>query len=268
MRHFRLLASAVVLAGTLGISTAWAKTMTPAEATKIVDQAMAAYGPIKVLHTAPGPGDLTAALISSGKHEAIVWIVGDGQGVLLGHLLGPNGQDLAHDAAVQMGVLPKPLAPADLAAAVAKSKTFMVGQSGPELTAFLDPNCIYCHDLYKQAEPLIAAGKLHLRVVLVGVIKPSSFAKAAAILGAKDPAAALATDEAHFDVAKEEGGIEPAAQVPPELGAAIKANAKLLEQSGEAATPTLLFKNQAGVWRIVHGVPEGGIAAVLAEIGS
>ncbi|MGH6990102.1 MAG: thiol:disulfide interchange protein DsbG, partial [Stellaceae bacterium] len=258
---------AVLLVSGAGAQAATAKGMAPGAATKIINQALHSYGTFRVLHTAPGPAGMTAALITSGKHEVIVWIVGDGQAVLLGRAVGPAGQNLSREAAVEMGVLPKALPPAEVAARIAKHETFVVGSHGPELTAFMDPNCIWCHKLYEQAKPSIAAGKLRLRVAVVAIIKPSSSAKAVAILAAKDPAHALAFDEQHFDTASENGGIEPAKNIPPKIGQAVLANTKLLESSGQAVTPTLLFKDHAGKWKIVHGLPQGGIEAIMAEMG-
>lgn len=266
MRALLCLTTAALLAGGVVPRTASADALAPDAATKIIARALHAYGNFQVLHTAPGPDGLTAALVSSGKQEAIVWIAGNGAAVLLGRAVGPDGQDLSHQAAVAMGIAPKTLAASEVAAEVAKRQTILVGSKGPELTAFMDPNCIWCHKLYKDAEPLIKAGKLRLRVLLVGIIKASSPAKAAAILAAKDPAAALAEDEQKFDTANESGGIAPAKHVPPAIASAIDANGKLLAETGEPVTPTLLFKNHAGDWKILRGLPQGGISVVLADM--
>lgn len=266
MRALLLLTTAALLAGGVVPGTAKADALAPDAATKIIAHALHAYGTFQVLRTAPGPADLTAALVSTGKQQAIVWIVGNGQAVLLGRAVGPDGQDLSHQAAVAMGIAPKTLAPAEVAQEVAKRQTILVGSQGPELTAFIDPNCIWCHKLYEDAEPLIKAGKLRLRVLLVGIIKASSPAKAAAILSAKDPVAALAEDEQKFDTANESGGIAPAKHVSPAIASAIDANAKLLAETGDPVTPTLLFKNHAGEWKILRGLPEGGISVVMADM--
>ncbi|MGH7117436.1 MAG: thiol:disulfide interchange protein DsbG [Acetobacteraceae bacterium] len=268
MRGLLCLTAAALLASGVAAHAAGTNTMAPQAAAQILNRALRSYGTFQVLHTAPGPAGMTAALVSSGKHEAIVWIVGNGQAVLLGRIVGPDGQDLSREAAVTMGVVPKALSPAEIAAELATHKTFLVGDHGPELTAFMDPNCIWCHKLYEDAQPVIAAGKLRLRVVLVGIIKPSSAAKAVTILAAKDPARALALDELHFDEAAESGGIAPAKTIPPELGAAIRANTELLQKTGEAATPTLLLQNRAGEWKLMHGLPQGGLKAIMAEMAT
>lgn len=144
--------------------------------------------------------------------------------------------------------------------------TFLVGSRGPELTAFMDPNCIWCHRLYEKAMPLVRAGKLHLRVALVGFLKPTSAAKAAAILAARHPAQALAFNESHFNVIAEEGGIRPDYHAPLSIHRAVSDNTHLLAQTGEEATPTLLYYTKAKRWHLQHGLGLHGLHNILATI--
>jgi thiol:disulfide interchange protein DsbG len=162
--------------------------------------------------------------------------------------------------------LPRAVSPAAIANAVKHADTFLVGHHGPELTAFMDPNCIWCHRFYEKVLPRIYAGKLHLRVVLVGFLKPTSAVKAAAVLMAKHPARALAFDESHFNVITEEGGIHPAVNAPTSVRRAVIHNTQLLIRTGEEATPTLLYKNKQKQWRIQHGLGLHGLQKILATI--
>ncbi|WP_444677058.1 thiol:disulfide interchange protein DsbG [Halomonas sp. E19] len=59
------------------------------------------------------------------------------------------------------------------------------------LYTFTDPNCPYCVRFWEMARPWVEAGEVQLRHVMVGILQPNSPAKAAALLGADDPAAAL-----------------------------------------------------------------------------
>ena len=129
---------------------------------------------------------------------------------------------------------PEAMQPKIIAVEVAHADTFLVGHRGPELTAFMDPNCIWCHRFYEKALPLIHAGKLHLRVVLVGFLKSTSAAKAAAVLMAKHPAQALALDESRFNVVTEEGGIHPASAAPASIRASVHHNTQILIHTGAA----------------------------------
>ncbi len=238
-----------------------------AQATSMVPGALRRFGVVRVLRTLPGPPGLTAALVTtSGGQKAVVWVLGNGTAVATGQVWDAQGHDLTRAMAIRMGLIPRPLAPTAVAAAVARLRGFVLGTGGPEITLFLDPNCIFCHRLYAAALPLLAAGKLRLRVVLVGFLKPTSFDRASAILMASDPARALAADERGFDVAAEEGGIAPATAIPAPIHAAIVADTKLLAQSGAEATPTLLFQDRAGHWRIMHHAPPEGLAALVGQL--
>lgn len=161
---------------------------------------------------------------------------------------------------------PKAMEPEAIAVEVAHADTFLVGHRGPELTAFMDPNCIWCHRFYEKALPLIHAGKLHLRVVLVGFLKPTSAAKAAAVLMAKHPARALALDESRFNVVTEEGGIHPASDVPTAVQKAVRHNTQILADTGEEATPTLLYVNQQDQWVLQHGLGHSGLSKIMTTI--
>lgn len=224
------------------------------------------YGSVTVLRILPGPPGLTAALVSASGRKGIVWIIGNDAAVAVGDVWDAKGENLTRQMAIRAGLIEKPLAPAAVAAAAASLDTFMIGSKGPELTVFLDPNCIFCHEFYQKAQLLIRDGRLHLRVVLVGFVKPTSAAKAAAILMHRDPARALTEDEAKFDVTTEEGGISPVSAPPPAIKRAVEANTLLLSHTGDEATPTLLFQGAAGHWRIIHHLPAGGLAPILEQM--
>ena len=238
----------------------------PAISTTFLQKALHMSGPIKILKTEPGPAGLTAALISVGGNKGIVWVIGNDSAVVLGDVRDAKGENLTKQMAIRMGLMPKPIKPAAVAKAVTGLNTFVIGSKGPEITAFFDPNCIYCHEIYKQAQPLLKSGKLRLRIVMVGFLKPTSFAKSAAILMQSDRAQALATDETKFDVKHEEGGIEPAKTIPSEIKQDVEANTHVLAQSGDEATPTLLYQDGAGQWQVLHGMPDHGFKGVLADM--
>ncbi len=250
----------------LPVSSNAASAATPSVSATFLQKALHLSGPISVLKTEPGPAGLTAALIATGGHKGIVWVVGDDSAVVLGDVRDAKGNDLTQQMAIRMGLMPKPIEPAAVAEGLTKLNTFVIGSKGPEVTAFFDPNCIYCHELYDKAQPLLKAGKLRLRIVMVGFLKPTSFAKSVAILMQSDHAQALATDETKFDEKHEEGGIEPAKTIPAAIKKDILANTRLLAQSGQEATPTLLYQDGAGQWQIVHGMPNDGLKGVLADM--
>ena len=138
------------------------------------------------------------------------------------------GENLTKQMAVRMGLILKTIRPAIVAKAVAGFDTFMVGSKGPELSVFVDPNCIFRREVYLQAQPLVRSASLQLWIVMVGFLKPTSFTKAAAILMRADPTQALAADETTFDVAHEESGIKPAKSTPSAIKRAVQDNTRLL----------------------------------------
>lgn len=89
----------------------------------------------------------------------------------------------------------------------------------PAIYVFADPNCIICHEFYKEVYPLMEANKVMVFVIPIGMIKPTSAGKAAHILlpmakGKGPPAMIrsaylLAQDEAAYDTKTREGGISP-----------------------------------------------------------
>lgn len=60
---------------------------------------------------------------------------------------------------------------------------------GMSIYVFVDADCPYCHTLWRTPQPYQRTG-LQVRNILVGVISASSPGKAAAVINARDPAAA------------------------------------------------------------------------------
>jgi thiol:disulfide interchange protein DsbG len=101
----------------------------------------------------------------------------------------------------------------------------------------------------------VRSGGLQIRWVPVGIIKRDSEDKAAGILAASDPVAALVTNETAFDHAHEEGGFSVAqARIPPAAIKAVRANDKLMRQAGFYGTPVLLYKTKDGI-KALQGLP-------------
>ena len=114
--------------------------------------------------------------------------------------------------------------------------------------------------------PLVNDGKLRVRFVVVGFLKPGSVGKAEAILSAQDPATAMALNEARFDTQTEEGGIAPDTTPSAAITAAVRSNTALLASSGELATPTVLWRTGPHQWHLLHGVPGNWLETVLPTL--
>lgn len=196
------------------------------------------------------PG-LTGYVVRYGSTREVVY--GSHGYLFSGDLISPKSVDLNRMYRQQY-------APVDDAAVIRRlqSAGHLIAQGSPRaplLYAIIDPNCSFCYHFYHMAEPLIAAGRLQVRWVLVGFLERTSRARAAAILSAAHPAAALRIDETHFDLAREHGGIAPAPKIPAAIAAALKTHLDAMSDAGGNGTPTLLYRSGHGAWTTEVGLP-------------
>lgn len=227
--------------------------------------ASASHGAVKVIKVfSAGDGITGAVTQDSANRKAIVFVSPHATMLFPGGAFDRNGQNLAQENMVTQGVY---MAPAELARRV-DSNGFMVGKKGPVLTAFIDPNCYWCHELYTKFYPRIQAGDLRMRVIMVGFLKPDSAARAAAILAAKDPAAALHEDEVKFDLKQEEGGYPVSKSTPQKYLDQVREDTQLMGDAGQISTPGLLYcaKNtQSLVYQL--GMPQD-VNGFIDNVGS
>jgi thiol:disulfide interchange protein DsbG len=143
-----------------------------------------------------------------------------------------------------------------LFAALERADAVVEGPASPRriLYVFFDANCWYCHLTWKALQPYEAAG-LQVRWVPVAYQKDSSSAKAAAIMLAKDRAAALRENETRYRAQSYDGGIAPAAGIPAALAAQLDANFGLMDRFGVPGTPGLAWKDGKGRVRVRTGMP-------------
>ena len=222
----------------------------------------------------PPPPPALAALIHSGAVKLLSRFASDVPG-LTGYVVrfrgttqvvyGSRGYlfsgELISPQSVDMNALYRQrYAPVNDAAAIARlehaGRLISEGPAhAPLLYAIIDPNCSFCYRFYHMAEPLIGAGRLQVRWVLVGFLERTSQARAAAILASAHPARALRFDEDHFDVVHEHGGIAPAERIAPEILTALKQHLDAMSDVGGDGTPTLLYRAPNGTWTAQVGLP-------------
>jgi thiol:disulfide interchange protein DsbG len=231
---------------------------TPSSSPSLPDTlaALVKAGKVKVVNqfATEVPG-LTGYIVTNQDGTQVVY--GDGGYLIVGHVISPKGTDLTDDYRDRFS--PKP----DLAGVVSKLDAggHLINEghaTSPLLYVFADPNCIFCYHFYKMAEPLVSSGQLQLRWVMVAFLQSSSAPKAAAILAATDPRAALHTDEDRFDVTHESGGIAPTAVAQDKaLNDVLQAHGSVLDAigSGSVGTPTLLYRDAQGHWAAQIGLP-------------
>src|SRR3546814_158975 len=162
-----------------------------------------------------------------GDSPIAVYVLADGNAVS-GTRLNAKGEPI--DQATLQSLVAKPIS--DQAWADLESATWVLDGKADAprvIYTFTDANCPYCHLFWEAARPWVDAGKVQLRHLFVGIIKEDSPAKAAAILGADDPSAALLENEVKFD----QGGITPAKSVRDDVLQTLGVNQLLIDRKSK-----------------------------------
>lgn len=248
---------AVALAASLG---ACATSPAPNTA-QFVSQAT--HGQVQFQKTFAGPSAHVQGVIGSVNGRKVLFWVVDHKFLVPQSMLDAHGVDLTAKAAQDQGLVPKPASVSETIKAI-KGHGFMVGRSGPLLVAFEDPNCSACHYFTQNVQSLVASGRLRIYVVPVGFVRPDSAMKAQALLDSHDPQAAWVADEANFDMAHEEGGMQPARVVDANMKI-VEANRAILQRAGRVATPAIVYCARADkAPQITFGFSPG----MLSNLGS
>lgn len=213
-------------------------------------EALEAQG-LEVLGTFDAPSGLTGYAGLAGTSPVSVYLTSDGHYALVGNLVDAKGNDVGADAMRKLVLKPvseRTWAKLERATWVQDGKT-----TAPRTVyTFSDPNCPYCNRFWEAARPWIDAGKVQLRHVMVGVIRPDSANKAAAILTAGSPEQALLSNERNYA----SGGIKPVATVPAKVRAELDANELLMAELGFQGTPGILFLDADGNVQRRSGMPQ------------
>src|SRR5690554_7757227 len=118
---------------------------------------------------------------------------------------------------------------------------------------FTDPNCPFCHKFWQAARPWVDAGKVQIRHVMVGIIRPDSPHKAASILAADNPSEAFARSHERYN----RGGAEIANNIPRKAKEQVVENNALMKSLGYFATPAIVYENKTGLFGVKQGLPQG-----------
>ena len=162
--------------------------------------------------------------------------------------------------------LAAPAGPADrLLAQMDQATSIAQGRGNRVVWIFFDPNCPYCHRLYERLRPWVGKDNLQFRWVPVGLLTPTSGAKAAALLQARNPLAALEQNENDFNFSAEGpgGGIAPAKNIASKTRMDLQANLALLQGENINGVPLMVFRRKDGGAALFIGAPT---PAQLAEL--
>ncbi|MDA8129595.1 MAG: thiol:disulfide interchange protein DsbG [Betaproteobacteria bacterium] len=209
---------------------------------------------VEVVGTFKAPSGLTGYAGRVGQQPLAIYLTGDGKYAIVGTMIDGKGNNLSEKPVADL--VDKPMTE-QVWKQLGQSTWVGDGKSiAPRIVyAFTDPNCPYCHKFWNDARPWVTSGKVQLRHVMVGILSPTSPGKAAAILAARDPEAALTRHEQEHAA----GGVKPLSRIPQKTAAQLAANQKLMQQLGLSATPTVFYKDASGKVRKIQGAPSTGL---------
>ena len=229
---------------------------------------------VTIVGTFPAPGGLTAWAGYIGQRPLSLFVTPDGKHVIAGTLLDAQGEEVAEAA------LEKTVRGAMTAGAWSKLESSHWIEDGKKdaprtVYVFTDPNCPYCNKFWADARPWVDSGKVVLRHVMVGILAPTSAGKAAALLAAKDPAAALsAYERGHMEQNGKsiasgrvrplaDAGLKPLEDIPADIERKLTANHRLMASLGLQATPAMVWRDANGAVQMRTGAPPSEIPAIL-----
>lgn len=204
---------------------------------------------IEVLERFDAPSGLTGYTALYNGRPLALYVTADGEHALIGSLLDAKGEDLT--GAVLEEKVSRPQSKV-MWEKLSNSNWIADGSDKAEqiIYVFTDPSCPYCKRLWKDARPWVDAGKIQLRHVMVGTLGESSQKKAAYLLSAKDPAAALKGNESGKSPAKE-------IKVESKQLQQIESNQELMRMLGVNGTPAVLQLDDTGMMQLHPGAPQG-----------
>ena len=170
---------------------------------------------------------------------------------------------IAKPALKPVGFLSKPA----VKKLVGTADGFVWGQGKPQFTVFIDPNCVFCHQFYQDAAPLVKSGKLSVRIVPVAILEQSSFVRAAEILSAGHPLTWYLRNEKRFVMPPvEQGGLSLKLPVSAAARSDVSHNNVVIRRldQNHSATPT--FISPSGVVQV--GLPAGEFSGLLIMMRS
>ncbi|MCF6806794.1 thiol:disulfide interchange protein DsbG [Thiotrichales bacterium 19S9-12] len=176
--------------------------------------------------------------------------------LILGTIITPEGKNISEEYNQKYVVAPTAKTAFEKAAQT-NYITEGTDKAKHKMYIIFDPNCAYCHLLYKELSQskLIDNGTLQIRWIPVGFIKQDSTAKSAGILSAKDKARALKNDELNFDLKMESGGATPLKQTAENqiFFDQVKSNNEYALSNGFNVTPILIYKTTDSAYTYTPG---------------
>ena len=206
---------------------------------------------ITILKPFDAPGGMKGYL---GKYQDMgvtIYVTPDGKHAISGYMYNEKGENLSNTLIEKEIYAP---AGREMWQRMEKASWILDGKKDAPVIVyvFADPFCPYCKQFWQQARPWVDSGKVQLRTLLVGVIKPESPATAAAILADKDPAKTWHDYEAS-------GGklmLKMPETPPSEQMKALNINQKLMDDLGANVTPAIYYMSKDNTLQQAVGLPD------------
>jgi thiol:disulfide interchange protein DsbG len=235
---------AALLGAALSVSLAHAAAAYPPPLQALIRQG------VQVVKPFAAPEGMTGYVVRAGGQFHVVYVTADKKYAFVGAMLDAQGNNLTDQHLDEHA--PRP----DYSKAwkeLQRSRWVAEGAAQPKRVVYVmaDPYCPYCHLFWKASQPYEQAG-LQVRWVWVSYLRPDGAAKVAAILEAKDPAAAIRRHESRFA----QGGIEPLKSPQPKTLRAIDGNTTLMHRLGIQGTPAIFYKDEQGKVHLLQGLPK------------
>ncbi|NIY46488.1 thiol:disulfide interchange protein DsbG [Cedecea colo] len=197
------------------------------------------------------PGNLQGYAMQYQGQGTTVYLTPDKQHAIMGNLVDAAGKNLS-DEQVEKWVY-APMAK-EMWQKLEKNHWIAAGKAdAPHIVyVFADPYCPYCTQFWQKAQPWLKSGKVQLRVLMVGMLRPDSAQKAAAIMMAEDPAKTLADYENSLG----KMALKAPTTITPQITEALKNNLALMDELGGSATPSIYYLNKEGRLQQHQGMPD------------
>lgn len=182
------------------------------------------------------------------------YLTQDGKHAVVGTLIDAQGQDVSAETLEKIVNGPKN---AELWQKMADHHWIRDGEVGAErvVYTFSDPNCPYCRQFWQDAQPWIESGQVQVRHLMVGVLKPDSPYKAAALLSADNPGQAIAE---HYRT-----GTMPDIKSSDESQRHVSENTQLMNDAQLYATPVTFYRDDEGVHRVMGAPSPDKLRAIM-----
>ncbi|XTZ37317.1 thiol:disulfide interchange protein DsbG [Salmonella enterica] len=206
---------------------------------------------ITIIKSFDAPGGMKGYLGKYQEMGVTIYLTPDGKHAVSGYMYDEAGNNLSEKLIEKEIYAP---AGQKLWQRMEKASWLLDGKKeAPRVVyVFADPYCPYCKQFWQQARPWVESGKVQLRTLLVGVIKPESPAAAAAILSTPDPAKSWQQYE-------QSGGkmaLKLPTTVPAEVTKLLNINQKIMDDLGASATPAIYYMNEDNVLQQEVGLPD------------